>query len=253
MSDTATSTDTTSTGITGTGVTKLTAAQIEKGCPARLQAIGQEITARLAKADKKTQEANDHLIAVNQLLAEAKRLCDSGGFQKFRELFCPQLGKSQAYAMLAIAAGRKTIEQHRSEERERKQKTRERQKAATNSGTVPEKLQPLNQSDANVVAGISAPPTFESSTLIPEAVEPTVEEAEAEVARLKALKAKIAAADDTKIEPAVSADALSNFRHACEAWLPKMNADDLQAAIDHCRSGRGSSHRANTRSKQLAA
>jgi hypothetical protein len=84
--------------VAGTAATKalITAEQIEADCPERLQQIGKEITARLAKADKKAKEANDHLIAVNQLLAEAKGLCDCDGFEKFRETFCPQLGRSQA-------------------------------------------------------------------------------------------------------------------------------------------------------------
>ena len=122
---------------------KLTAAQILKDCPARLQQIGREITERLKKADKQTQLADDHVIAVNQLLAEAKELCDGGGFNKFRELFCPQLKKSQAYALLAIARGKKTFAEHRAEERERRQRTRANQKtAAANSGKVPEKSGP---------------------------------------------------------------------------------------------------------------
>src|SRR5271170_150886 len=109
---------------------KLTAAQVEVDCPARLKQIGQEIAARLAKADKQTELAQNHLIAIDRLLAEAKELCDGGGFKKFRELFCPQLGKSQAYALLAIAAGKKTLAEHRTKERERKQRTRANQKAA---------------------------------------------------------------------------------------------------------------------------
>jgi len=124
---------------------KLTAAQVEENCSIRLQQIGKEITQRLAKADKQTELAQNHLIAVDRLLAEAEELCDGGGFNKFRELFCPQLGKSQAYALLAIAAGKKTLTEHRTEERERKQKTRARQKAATNSGTVPETSEPEPQ------------------------------------------------------------------------------------------------------------
>jgi hypothetical protein len=129
---------------------KVTAAQIVTDCPDQLQRIGHEITERLAKVDKQAQQANDHLIAVNQLLAEAKKLCDGGGFKQFREQFCPQLGKSQAYAMLAIAAGKKTFIGHRTEERERKQRTRANQKAvpAANSGTVPENSEPKESSNA---------------------------------------------------------------------------------------------------------
>ncbi len=119
---------------------KLTAAQVEDDCPVRLRQIGKEIGKRLEKAERQAEGAQNHLIAIDQLLAEAKELCDGGGFDKFRELFCPQLGKSQTYVLLAIAAGKKTLAEHRAEERQRKQKTRAKQKAAAaNSGTVPEK------------------------------------------------------------------------------------------------------------------
>jgi hypothetical protein len=122
---------------------QVTATQIEKDCPARLQQIGREIAERLKKAEKQAKLAADHVIAVDKLLAEAKGLCDGGGFNKFRELFCPQLGKSQAYALRAIAAGKKTLAEHRTEERKRKRKSRANQKAvAASSGTVPEKSEP---------------------------------------------------------------------------------------------------------------
>ena len=118
---------------------KFTAKQVEEDCPVRLQQIGKEIAERLKIAEKQTTLAADHVIAVDRLLAEAKGLCDSGGFNKFRQHFCPQLGKSQAYALLAIGTGKKTLVEHRAKERERKQKTRANQKAAVaNSGTVPE-------------------------------------------------------------------------------------------------------------------
>jgi hypothetical protein len=115
---------------------RVTAADIENDCPPRLREIGREITERLAEARK---HVDAHETAINNLIVEAKGLCDSGGFNKFRELLCPQLHKSQAYVLLAIATGKKTLGEHRNEERERKQKTRATQKAATaNSGTVPE-------------------------------------------------------------------------------------------------------------------
>jgi hypothetical protein len=121
-----------------TTVGKFTAAEIGENCPERLKQIAEEIEARLAKWDKETRRAENHLIAVDQLLAEARGLCDRGGFIKFRELFCPKLGKSQAYAMRAITAGKKTFAEHRAEERERKRRTRANKRAAGNSGTVPE-------------------------------------------------------------------------------------------------------------------
>jgi hypothetical protein len=49
-----------------------------------------------------------------QLIAEAQELCDVGGYEKFRELFCPQLGKSPAYVRLSIAAGKTTLVEQRS-------------------------------------------------------------------------------------------------------------------------------------------
>lgn len=122
---------------------KFTAAQIQEDCPARLQQIATEIAERHERARKQAGLAADHLIAIEKLLAEAKGLCDRGGFNKFRELFCPQLSKSQAYALLAIAAGKKTLAEHRTEEAERKRKSRANQKAvAANSGTVPERSTP---------------------------------------------------------------------------------------------------------------
>ena len=143
---------------------KVTAAQFVTDCSPRLQEIGHEITERLDKVERHAQLANDHLIAVNQLLAEAKKLCDGGCFKKFREQFCPQLGKSQAYALLAIAAGKKTFTAHRTEERERKQRTRANQKAApaANSGTVPENSEPHEGSNPAAPPATAPKPTTKS-------------------------------------------------------------------------------------------
>jgi hypothetical protein len=100
-----------------------------------------------------------HVIAINKLIAEAQELCDVGGLNKFRELFCPRLGKSQAYALRVIAAGKKTLEEHRTGERERKQKSRAKQRAAASkSGTVPEKPTPR---DAPTGAGLVEHPNTE--------------------------------------------------------------------------------------------
>ena len=86
---------------------KFTAAQVEKIARFVCNRLAMRLQNGSQKRISKRSYANDHLIAIDQLLAEAKELCDGGGFNKFRELFCPQLGKSQAYALLAIAAGKK--------------------------------------------------------------------------------------------------------------------------------------------------
>jgi hypothetical protein len=130
---------------------KFTATQIEKNCPARLQQIAIEITERQKKARKQAELAADHLIAIEKLLAEAKELCDGGGFYKFRELYCPKLGRSQAYVLHAIAGGKRTLLEHRIAERERKQRARANQRAAAaKSGTVPDNLKrPEAHTEAN--------------------------------------------------------------------------------------------------------
>jgi hypothetical protein len=110
---------------------KVTAAQIEKGVdlPPRLQEIGEEITARLTTADRALERAENHTIAIDQLLSEAKAFCDEGGFKRFKEKFCPSLGRSRSYELFAVSAGRKTDEQTKNETRERQRKYRTKIKA----------------------------------------------------------------------------------------------------------------------------
>lgn len=115
---------------------KLTSAQVESGSPDRLKQIGKEIEVRLRKADKQANLAQDQLIAVEKLLSEAKELCDDGGFKKFRELFCPHLGKSQAYELLAIAAGKKTLIEHRADARDRQRRSRAQRATLADADSV---------------------------------------------------------------------------------------------------------------------
>jgi hypothetical protein len=120
---------------------KVTAAQIEAECPDRLREIGKEITERFKKAQNGYQKAADHMDAIKALMDEAERLCDGGGFKKFRELFCPRLRKSQAYVRHAIATGKKKIEHHKAEQRDRQRKSRAKRKShSENSVTVTETL-----------------------------------------------------------------------------------------------------------------
>jgi hypothetical protein len=118
---------------------KVTAAQIEEECPERLQEIGKEIGERFKKAQNGYQKADDHMDAIKALLGEAERLCDEGGFKKFQEILCPQLGKSRAYELLAIARDKRSIEETRARTRERVAKHRANKPAAPRSVTVAEK------------------------------------------------------------------------------------------------------------------
>ena len=123
---------------------KITAAQIEERCPDRLQEIGKQIRERFMKAKNGYQKADDHMDAIKALMDEAERLCDGGGFKKFRELFCPRLRKSQAYVRHAIATGKKKIEHHKAEQRDRQRKSRAKRKSQSeNSVTVTERSSSL--------------------------------------------------------------------------------------------------------------
>ena len=120
--------------------TKFTAAQIEANCPDRLRKIGEEISERFKKAQNGYKKSDDHMDTIKALLDEAKRLCDEGGFKKFQEILCPQLGKSRAYELLAIARNTRSIEETRASTRKRVAKHRANKPAGPLSVTVTEKL-----------------------------------------------------------------------------------------------------------------
>ena len=122
--------------------TKFTAEQIETNCPDQLQRLGKEIAARIRKADKQLEQAENHAISVNQLIAEAKELCDGGGFHAFQKKFFPDLNKSRAYELLAIGTNKKSVEEIRADTRARVAKHRASKAAAPNSVTVTENAEP---------------------------------------------------------------------------------------------------------------
>ena len=115
---------------------KLTAAQVEKECPEALQTLGKRIAAHFDKARKCEAKAEQHYTAIAQLLAKAEEACDGGGFTAFRERFFPNLGKSRVYELLQIATNEKSVEEVRTDTRERV--ARHRANKATASVTVTE-------------------------------------------------------------------------------------------------------------------
>ena len=77
---------------------KFTAANIKRDCPARLREIGREtaervkdlrqlekIAKQLEKLSKQVDQAYDDFIVTAKLIAEAKELCEEGGFDAFRK------------------------------------------------------------------------------------------------------------------------------------------------------------------------
>jgi hypothetical protein len=110
--------------------TKVTAAQIEKGCPIEVEALGYRIAAHLKKmrdyeikahekAGVELRKAEDNWTTVTQLLAEAKAKCDAGGFKAFKKKYCPDLSRSRIYELLEIGSGKKTLEESRAATRAR--------------------------------------------------------------------------------------------------------------------------------------
>jgi hypothetical protein len=103
---------------------KLTATQVEKDCPTKLQELGKCIAAHLEKARKCEDKADQHYRSIAQYLAEAKKACDDGGFDAFHKKFCPNLGRSRVYELVAIGANKKSLEATRADTRKRVAKLR---------------------------------------------------------------------------------------------------------------------------------
>jgi len=110
----------------------LTAAQIAKGrnLPTRLINIGREIEAKASKYRAYEAKASDMAVSIRELLAEAATYCDKGGFNAFRRKFCPSLGRSRAYELLAIASGKKSADETKAVKAARQAKHIARLKAA---------------------------------------------------------------------------------------------------------------------------
>jgi hypothetical protein len=115
----------------------LTAEQIEKDCPALVEDLGKRIAAHYDKLVKSEEKAEQHKIAISQLLTQAKGACDKDGFMAFRKRFCPKLSKSRAHELLQIASGKKSIEDVRAATAGRMKKHRAVKKAAAEQKPKP--------------------------------------------------------------------------------------------------------------------
>jgi hypothetical protein len=109
----------------------LTATQVKKACPTDVAYWGNQIVGHYKKALQYEGKAEQQWNSIAQYLAKAKQACNTDGFAAFRELFCPDLGKSRVYELLRIGSGEKTVEESKSATRERVQKHRAAKKAST--------------------------------------------------------------------------------------------------------------------------
>jgi hypothetical protein len=82
------------------------------------------------------RKARDERDTINNvLLVQARAKCEEAGesFEKFRKQYCPDLSRSRLYVVLAIADGRKTVEQDRAEKRESVAKSRAKVVSSTSA------------------------------------------------------------------------------------------------------------------------
>jgi hypothetical protein len=94
-----------------------------------LEQLGAEIAARIEAAKKARDKAHDHEIAAGLRLIEAREKTGAD-FPTFLQNFCPNLKKSRAYQLIAIAGGKTTVETERTKTAERMRKHRAAKAAA---------------------------------------------------------------------------------------------------------------------------
>ena len=94
-----------------------------------LEQLGAEIVARIEAAKKARDKALDHELAAGLRLIEAREKTGAT-FPDFLQKFCPNLKKSRAYQLIAIAGGKTTVEAERTKTAERVRKHRAAKAAA---------------------------------------------------------------------------------------------------------------------------
>jgi hypothetical protein len=95
-----------------------------------LEQLGAEIVARIEAAKKARDKALDHELAAGLRLIEAREQTGDATFPDFLQKFCPNLKKSRAYQLIAIAGGKTTVEAERTKTAERVRKHRAAKAAA---------------------------------------------------------------------------------------------------------------------------
>jgi hypothetical protein len=202
---------------------------------AELEKIGNEIAARVnnvrkydaaaeEKAGYELRKAQDERDTINNvLLVQARAKCKEAGesFEKFRKQYCPDLSRSRLYVALAIADGRKTVEQDRAEKRESVAKSRAKGASSTWAvGDTPRvtgtDIDTEASAEARKEAASEPEPCDAGNVSAPDDV--TVNHITASTIIQK--PGAIATADE------LSVDALSSFKKACDQFLPAMTVPE---------------------------
>jgi hypothetical protein len=85
-----------------------------------LQKFGREIEARVKQLEQYGGKAVDMKDSIEHILRDVRKRCaDDDAFEAFKKRYCPKLGKSRTYELLAIEQGKKTLDQIRSDTRKR--------------------------------------------------------------------------------------------------------------------------------------
>lgn len=95
---------------------------LRAGVSVTLDALGQEIVARIGAGDKSAERASQMYISAGLKLLEAKRLVPN--FKKFLRNHCSDLSRSRAYELIKIANGKS--EEVRSNNRTRDRRRRDK-------------------------------------------------------------------------------------------------------------------------------
>ena len=215
---------------------------------AELEEIGKQIAARVKimrdydaaaeeKAGHELRKAQDERDTINNvLLVQARAKCKEAGesFEKFRKQYCPDLSRSRLYTVLAIADGRKTVEQDRAEKRESVAKSRAKVSSTSHVGDTPR------------VPGVATPngTTLDTSGFSPKALEQIARVTGNDVDTEASAEARKAAASepepwDAAMTPAeepapltkeeISDDALTAAKEYWQKEIaPKISEDDYR-------------------------
>ena len=207
-------------------------AKAKRTAKAELEEIGKQIAARVTimrdydaaaeeKAGHDLRKAQDERDTINNvLLVQARAKCKEAGesFEKFRKQYCPDLSRSRLYTVLAIADGRKTVEQDRAEKRESVAKSRAKVSSTSAVGDTPR------------VPRVATPngTTLDTSGFSPKALEQIVKVTRNDVDTEASAETRKAAASET--DPGEAATSETHRGEAAASSEPEAPAETRKAA-----------------------
>jgi hypothetical protein len=202
-----------------------------------LEALGKQIAARYKNMQKYEEAAYEkagfeydkakaeRAAIENKLLPEARAKCKAAGmsFVDFKKKYCPDMGRTKLYQVLAIADGRTSIEKIREKERAKKrgQRAKDKEEPSVTNKEEPSGTGDVPNSPAAPEKAPSAPAAAPSPQITGSQEEIPIEQRQAEMGDL----AEISLTPEER-----SDDALKAFKGACWDCFPKMLEPDRKKA-----------------------